>query len=108
MSVRDRVNFAHSISYPENDNVPGVVRYFDEVMWLYGVAANLDYTVISIDNVNNITCFNIQFMTELQLNKLVENLASVGDIVNVYGIPFHVSLTKLTDTSMSVSVNQCA
>lgn len=107
MNACDRVTFAHSISYPE-DFIPGIVRYFDEVMWLYSIAAELDYSNIAVNNVDQTTCFNIQFMTEYQMGKLQQVISDSNGIVSIYGRNFSISLNKITDTSMNVSVKQCA
>lgn len=108
--IKDRIQFAHSISYPENgdDYLPGIVIFFDEIMWLYGVAGNLDTTSISVNNIDQSTCFNIQFMSPYQMEKFEAVLTECHNMANIYGKNFIISSNKVTDASMNVSVQQCA
>lgn len=110
MNKCDRIEFAHSISYPEDGDcfTPGIVVFFDEIMWLYGVAGSLDVTSISVNSVNQTTCFDITFQSELQLEKFDYVIATHGNMINIYGRNFTVSSNHTTDTSVSVSVQQCA
>lgn len=109
-AIKDRVEFAHSISYPENcdEYTPGIVIFFDEIMWLYGVAGNLDTTSISVNSVDQTTCFNIQFMSPYQMEKLEAVLEECHNMANIYGRNFYISSSRVTDASMNVSVQKCA
>lgn len=108
--IEDRIEFAHSISYPEGSDeyLPGIVIFFDEIMWLYGVAGNLDTTSISVNNVNQSACFNIQFMSPYQMEKFESVLNQCHYMANIYGRNFSIKSDKATDTSVNVSVQQCA
>lgn len=109
MSVTgDRIEFAHSISYPEQDQyVPGIVVFFDEIMWLYGVAGLLDLTSISVNNDEQATYFDISCTTPYQLEKL-DMILKENSSTTIYGKTFLISSTHTTETSMNVRVQQCA
>lgn len=110
MRICDRIEFAHSISYPEGSNeyTPGIVIFFDEIMWLYGVAGSLDTISISVNSENQITCFNIQFVSPDQMEKFESVIAECHNAANIYGRNFIILSNRATDTSVSVSVQQCA
>ena len=104
----NREEFAHLISYPEDELVPGIVVFFDEIMWLYNIAGNLDTQSISVNNIDRSTCFDIQFLSEYQMGKLESIISQSNNIATIYGRNFAINSSRINDRSMSISVMPCA
>lgn len=104
----NRVEFAHLISYPENELIPGIVVFFDEIMWLYNIAGNLDTQSISINNTDQSTRFDIQFLSEYQMSKLESIISQSNNMATIYGRNFIINSNRINDRSMSISVIPCA
>lgn len=104
----NRVEFAHLISYPEDELVPGIVVFFDEIMWLYNIAGNLDTQSISVNNIDRSTCFDIQFLSEYQMGKLESIISQSNNVATIYGRNFVINSSRINDRSMSISVMPCA
>ena len=98
----NRVEFAHLISYPENELIPGIVVFFDEIMWLYNIAGNLDTQSISINNTDQSTRFDIQFLSEYQMGKLESIISQSNNMATIYGRNFIINSNRINDRSISV------
>ena len=102
------VEFADLISYGVDVVVGGFVVFFDEIMWLYNIAGNLDTQSISVNNIDRSTCFDIQFLSEYQMGKLESIISQSNNIATIYGRNFVINSSRINDRSMSISVMPCA
>ena len=98
----DRIVFANSISYPPDDGfTPNVIKFFDEIMLMYNIIGNLDIGSISVANDIKLTCFNMHFLSENQVDKFKSAIEGMNYNATIYGKQFNIELNKIgTDVSV--------
>lgn len=99
----DRVKFLQSIQTENKSDI--FVRYFDQLMGLYGLVSNSDFRISAYPTTDyRELLLHVEVSDQSKLSETHQAILSTGNVITIYEHTFQIRITGLTDSSIDICI----